>query len=71
MFVQNGDVFVKKAVQVLYEDRNEAVIARGGNVSAADFVVRTSAAAAINRALKAAAASEGGGGGDHHGHSHD
>jgi cobalt-zinc-cadmium efflux system membrane fusion protein len=71
VFVQNGDVFVKRAVQVLYEDRNETVIARGGNVSAADFVVRTSAAAAINRALKAAAASEGGGGGDHHGHSHD
>ncbi|VTU01463.1 MchE protein-like OS=Blastopirellula marina DSM 3645 GN=DSM3645_14760 PE=4 SV=1: Biotin_lipoyl_2 [Gemmataceae bacterium] len=71
VFVQSGDVFVKKAVQVLYEDRNEAVIARGGSVSAADFVVRTSAAAAINRALKAAAAGEGGGGGDHHGHSHD
>ena len=50
---------------------NEAVIARGGNISGADFVVRTSAAAAINRALKAAAASEGGGGHDHHGHSHD
>jgi hypothetical protein len=39
-------------------------------VSAADFVVRTSAAAAINRAIKAAA-NEGGGGHDHHGHSHD
>lgn len=70
VFVQNGDVFVKRLVRVLHEDRNETVIARGGSVSTADFVVRTPAAAAINRALKAAA-SEGGGGGDHHGHSHD
>lgn len=69
VFVQNGDVFVRRAVQVLYEDRNETVIARGGEVSAADFVVRTTAAAAINRALKAA--SSGGGGHEHCGHSHD
>ncbi|MFO0823375.1 MAG: hypothetical protein U0792_09705 [Gemmataceae bacterium] len=70
VFVQTGDVFVKRPVRVLHEDRNETVIARGVGVSAADFVVRTSAAAAINRAIKAVA-SEGHGGHDHHGHSHD
>jgi biotin carboxyl carrier protein len=70
VFVQNGDLFVKRPVRVLYEDRNETVIARGGDVSTADFVVRTPAAAAINRALKAAA-SKGAGGDPHAGHSHD
>jgi biotin carboxyl carrier protein len=68
VFVQIGDLFVKRRVRVLYEDRNETVIARGGEVSSADLVVRTPAAAAVNRALKAISA---GGGGDHHGHSHD
>ncbi len=68
VFVQNGDVFVKRLVRVLHEDRNETVIARGGSVSTADFVVRTPAAAAINRALKAATS---GGGHEGHGHSHD
>lgn len=69
VFVQNGDVFVRKPVRVLYEDRKEVVVANDGSVSEADFVVKNQAAA-INRALKAAAA--GGGGGDPHaGHSHD
>jgi len=68
VFVQNGDLFVKRPVRVLHEDRNETVVARGGEVSTADFVVRTPAAAAINRALKASASGEGGG--HHHDHDH-
>lgn len=69
LFVQTGDVFVRKPVRVLYEDRKEVVIANDGSVSEADFVVKNQAAA-INRALKAAA-SAGGGGDPHAGHSHD
>lgn len=70
VFVQNGDLFVRKPVRVLYEDRVEAVVANDASIGGGDFVVRTPAAAAINRAIKAAAAA-GEGGGDHHGHSHD
>ena len=69
VFVQNGDLFVRKTVRVLYEDRVEAVVANDGAIGAGDFVVRTPAAAAINRALKAAAAG-GEGGGGHEGHNH-
>lgn len=68
LFVQNGDLFVRKAVRVLYADRSEAVVANDGSVTEAEFVVRNQAAA-INRALKAQAA--GGGGDPHAGHSHD
>ncbi len=66
VFVQSGDVFVRKPVRVLYEDRTEVVVANDGSVTAAEFVVRNQAAA-INRALKAAAD---GGGGHHHDHEH-
>jgi multidrug efflux pump subunit AcrA (membrane-fusion protein) len=69
VFVQNGDVFVRKPVRVLYEDRSEVVIANDGSVMPADFVVKNQAAA-INRALKAAAGGGGDHGHDHHGHSH-
>jgi cobalt-zinc-cadmium efflux system membrane fusion protein len=65
VFVQSGDVFVRKPVRVLYEDRTEVVVANDGSVSEAEFVVRNQAAA-INRALKAAAA----GGGHDHDHEH-
>ena len=69
VFAQNGDLFVRKPVRVLYEDRTEAVVANDGSIGGGDFVVRTPAAAAINRKLKADAA--GGGGGDPHaGHNH-
>lgn len=67
VFVQSGDMFIRKPVQVLYEDRNEVVIANDGSVTEADFVVRNQAAA-INRALKAANA--GGGADPHAGHDH-
>ena len=69
VFVQTGDVFVRKPVRVLYEDRSDAVIANDGSVSEADFGVRNQAAA-LNRALKAAQ-SGGEGGHGHEGHNHD
>ena len=68
VFIQSGDTFVRKAVNVLYADRAEVVVANDGSVTEAEFVVRNQAAA-INRALKAQAA--GGGGDPHAGHSHD
>jgi cobalt-zinc-cadmium efflux system membrane fusion protein len=65
VFVQAGDVFVRKPVRVLYADRSEVVIANDGSVTRAELVVKNQAAA-INRALKAQA-----GGDAHAGHSHD
>jgi biotin carboxyl carrier protein len=62
VFVQNGDVFIRKPVRVLHEDRVDVVIANDGSITEADFVVKNQAAA-INRALRAAG--EGGGGHDH------
>jgi cobalt-zinc-cadmium efflux system membrane fusion protein len=61
-FVQSGDVFIRKTVRVLYEDRRDVVIANDGSLTEADFVVRNNATA-INRALKAASAED-------HGHDH-
>lgn len=69
VFIQSGDMFIRKPVRVLYADRSEVVIANDGSVTEAEFVVRNQAAV-LNRAVKAQAA--GGGGGDPHaGHSHD
>jgi biotin carboxyl carrier protein len=73
VFVQTGDVFVRKPVRVLYENRAEVVVANNGSITEADFVVKNQAAA-INRALRAASAGGDGGHGhghDHAGHSHD
>jgi cobalt-zinc-cadmium efflux system membrane fusion protein len=67
VFIQTGDVFVRKPVRVLYADRSDVVVANDGSVTEAEFVVRNQAAA-INRALKAQAA--GGGGDPHAGHDH-
>jgi multidrug efflux pump subunit AcrA (membrane-fusion protein) len=66
-FVQNGDLFVRKAVTVLYEDREAVVLANDGSLPGGAFVVKNQAAA-LNRAVKAA--SEGGGGGHEHDHEH-
>jgi multidrug efflux pump subunit AcrA (membrane-fusion protein) len=63
VFVQAGDLFIRKPVRVLYEDSAEVVIANDGSVTRAEIVVKNQAAA-INRALKAAAAGPAG-------HSHD
>lgn len=65
VFRQNGDLFERKPVHVVYEDREAVVIADDGSVGPGQFVVRNQAAA-LNRALKA----EAGGGGGHEGHSH-
>jgi multidrug efflux pump subunit AcrA (membrane-fusion protein) len=67
VFIQSGDVFVRKPVRVLYADRTDVVLANDGSVTDAEFVVKNQAAA-INRALKAQAA--GGGGDPHAGHDH-
>lgn len=64
VFVQSGDVFKRKPVRVLYEDRADVVIANDGSVSPVEYVVRTPAATAINRALKA-------GGAEPAGHDHE
>lgn len=66
IFVQSGDIFIRKPVHLLYADRTDAVVANDGTVSEAEFVVRNQAAA-INRKLKADA---GAGGGGHEGHDH-
>jgi biotin carboxyl carrier protein len=65
-FVQSGDVFIRKPVRVLHEDRRDVVVANDGSITEVEFVVRNNAAA-INRAIKAAAS---GGGGGHEGHDH-
>ncbi len=66
VFRQNGDLFDRKPVKVLYEDRIDVVLANDGSVGPGEFIVRNQAAA-LNRALKAAAS---GGGGGHEGHDH-
>ena len=52
VFVQDGNVFRRKPVHVLYEDRTDVVIPNDGkSITEADFIVRNEAAA-INRAMK-------------------
>jgi cobalt-zinc-cadmium efflux system membrane fusion protein len=65
VFVQAGDLFIRRPVRVLYQDSTEAVVANDGSVTRAELVVRNQAAA-INRALKAQGAEPGG----HHHHDH-
>ena len=67
VFVQSGDMFIRKPVRVLFADRTNVVVANDGSVTEAEYVVKNQAAA-INRALKAQAA--GGGGDPHAGHDH-
>jgi multidrug efflux pump subunit AcrA (membrane-fusion protein) len=68
VFRQNGDVFERKPVHVLYEDSNQVVLANDGiSVLPGDYVAHN-AADALNRALKAQ--SEEGGKTGHEGHSH-
>jgi len=63
VFVQAGDVFLRRAVRVLHEDQREAVLANDGSITRAELIV-LNRAAALNRAIKAQAA-EGGHGHDH------
>ena len=56
VFRQNGELFDRKAVQVLHEDRRYVVIANGGNARPG-FYIAQNGAASINRVLKAQSAS--------------
>lgn len=51
VFRQNGEVFERKPVHVVYQDRRHAVIADDGSVPAGQYVAHNGAAQ-INRALK-------------------
>lgn len=56
VFRQNGDLFDRRPVHVLYEDRLNAVLASDGALSPG-FYVAQSGAASLNRVMKAQAAS--------------
>ncbi len=56
VFRQNGDLFDRRPVHVLYEDRRFAVIDNDGGVTPGMYLAQ-SAAASLNRVLKAQAAS--------------
>jgi hypothetical protein len=56
VFRQNGDIFDRRPVHVLHEDRLNIVLANDGSVSPG-FYIAQSAAASLNRVLKAQAAS--------------
>jgi membrane fusion protein, heavy metal efflux system len=56
VFRQNGDLFDRRPVHVLHEDRLHAVLANDGAISPG-FYVAQSGAASINRVMKAQAAS--------------
>jgi cobalt-zinc-cadmium efflux system membrane fusion protein len=65
VFSQNGDLFDRKGVHVVYEDSRNVAIANDGSLRAGAYIAHN-AAAAINRALKAQ--TEEGGGGHTHEH---
>ena len=65
VFVQAGDLFLRRPVRVLYEDSRDVVIANDGSVTRAELIVLNQAAA-INRAIHAQAAE----GGHSHPHEH-
>jgi cobalt-zinc-cadmium efflux system membrane fusion protein len=56
VFRQNGDLFDRKPVHVLHEDRTHVVLANDGSVREGAFIAQN-AAASLNRVLKAQAAS--------------
>ena len=56
VFRQNGDILERKPVQVIYMDRQHAVLANDGSVPAGVFVAQN-AAVQINRVLKAGSSS--------------
>jgi len=51
VFRQNGDVFDRKPVRVVYRDRRQVVVANDGSVSPGVYVAQTGAAQ-LNRMLK-------------------
>jgi membrane fusion protein, heavy metal efflux system len=64
VFRQNGDLFERKPVHVVYEDSAHVALANDGSILAGSYLAQN-AAAALNRALKASTASA------EHGHSHE
>lgn len=68
VFRQNGDVFERKPVHVVYEDSTQVVLANDGSITPGNYVA-FNAADALNRALKAQSEEKGGKTG-HEGHSH-
>jgi multidrug efflux pump subunit AcrA (membrane-fusion protein) len=58
VFQQNGDLFHRRPVRVLYEDRLNVVLANDGSIAPGLYVAQ-SAAASLNRVLKAQNASGG------------
>lgn len=58
VFSQDGDLFERRPVTVLYEDRLNAVLANDGSIATGTYLAQ-SAAASLNRVLKAQAASGG------------
>ena len=64
VFVQAGDLFLRRPVRVLYEDNRDVVIANDGSVTRAELIVLNHAAS-INRAIRAQS-TEGG-----HAHPHE
>lgn len=66
VFRQNGDLFERKPVHIVHEDRSSVILANDGSIGGGQFIVQN-AGAALNRALKAQAAS-GDSDHDHHGH---
>lgn len=69
VFRQNGDVFDRKAVVIMAEDRLNVAIAPGNGIESGVYVLRNNAAA-VNRALKAVQARGFGGNGGKKGHWH-
>ena len=51
VFRQNGDVFDRKPVQILYRDRDHVVVANDGSVPPGVYVAQTGAAQ-LNRMIK-------------------
>lgn len=56
IYRQNGDLFDRKPVHVLHEDRQEVVLANDGSIKSGAFIAQNGAAS-INRVLKAQASS--------------
>ncbi len=56
VFRQNGELFDRRPVHVLYEDRRHTVVANDGSLRAGQYVAN-SGAASINRVMKSQAAS--------------
>ncbi len=69
LFRANGDALERKPVHILFDDRDQVVLANDGSIVAGNHIAQNGAAQ-LNRVLKAQAAGGEEHGHDHHGHSH-